>query len=697
MLNEYFRLYCKNNIDLARSIVIKSDVSARLINRDLYLRGESVDELDPTTWKYYLNLSGEYYIGNHPVNPISDTVMRIRSADSGSEIDYTKNNLAFNPLTRTSIDSYIEGLTEQYPNQENLIHYIRNPIDINDAINADDFQILYYDGSLIASNELTLMDRIQKWIYDYKDRWYKEDFQISDPYYVSAFLGVMYLKLPSVIMNFRLAMCGTPEVDDYHLWNYLNDHYNLGKYRSALSSRQALWLYRNLVDIQRNAGKEWVLKELIDNLAVPKGLVAKIYDYVKEDPSSFLSGMGDGGFIEREYGETLLSTDDQPLVNHENILLKTRDAAIKNRSELDADIQELETKIYYEKTYTVPTNLIQFNLDTNSLAKLASDVIPRIEYWLYLSTLNRYNATHTFNFPNNAPITLTAKDAFILYEYARHARSGIHLNEVIPLVARGVVTYEPITVSDFRDHVPEKYIEDTFIEDALFDRIPTTSVTDVASLELYVEEIISRKIRHNTQVNWINELIPRAHALNVVEGVYDNYTCVMAPLGTTYNDWLSDKGIRRFSMSNFDWQTVMLECLLKFTGINPDNVGIGTSRQAMIDIIDELTSYGLIITNGTGAGIVNPLPFPFLYTDKTKSSVQRTIKSNLGNIRFIDNKAESCRAERETYFDISLLDSLYGNGIVIEHRFDPCLDFSHEASRDEVGRITIPSLTVKDV
>ena len=57
---ENVKNYLASNQRLIQSMVIKSELHAQLLNEEIKLKHPSVtiDESDPTTWKYYLNLAG---------------------------------------------------------------------------------------------------------------------------------------------------------------------------------------------------------------------------------------------------------------------------------------------------------------------------------------------------------------------------------------------------------------------------------------------------------------------------------------------------------------------------------------------------------------------------------------------------------------------------------------------------------------
>lgn len=697
MLDDDFKLYCEANIDLAKSIVIKVESAAKLINLDLLSKGENVDLNDLTSWKYYKNLNGQYYVGNSQIFNTSDTVMDIRTTEDGTLVDLTKDNLDLYPLTKANYDLYIDKLVSRYPLNENFIYRLNNPIDINKAIQANDFEILYYNKKLVASNEITLMDKVQQWIYNFKDRWFKEDFQISDSYYVASFLAVMYQKLPVAIMNIRHEACGTPEVDQYHLWSYLNDHYELGKYRDYLSIKQALWLYRNIVDVRRNAGKKWIFEELLKNITRPKNLVANKYDFLKVDAGDALNGRGRGEYLKREILDNEYNLLTQSVVDPQTVLYKTRNKALKNTAELDADQQELIQKGRYELHDSLPTGLVEFNLASATLAQLSNDIKYRIEYWLYLSTLNMYNTNFTFDIPSSGRVTLSAKNAFILYEYARKARNGVHTETINPTIAKSVISFDPsISIAMFRTNVPVEYVSDEFITQTLDNRIPSISVTNALTLEQYAEAVIQRRIRHKLSIDNITRLHHRAHHENVIEGVYDDYTCVLEPIGTTYNDWLASKRINRFSLSNFDWQDLMLDILFQCTGIDPDNLGIGITKTAMIEIVDRLTSYNLIVVNGAEGALAEDMPFPFMYPDKTNSSKSAVFREDLGVIRFIDHEFEKGSKVASVQVEsgsVSFDDSPNRYSI---HRLDPCLDITLKKDDSNFRRISVGGVNFVD-
>ena len=101
-MNNYLKLFLVNTIALIRSIRLKSNITAEAFNDLDKLRGYPVDELRPETWRYYLNIQGEY----HPANE----VMMITSHDTYETIELTKESLLTHLLTNRN---YYVGRSER--------------------------------------------------------------------------------------------------------------------------------------------------------------------------------------------------------------------------------------------------------------------------------------------------------------------------------------------------------------------------------------------------------------------------------------------------------------------------------------------------------------------------------------------------------------------------------------------------------
>ena len=121
------QLYEQSVIQFLQSCTIVFSPLANQINNNLLAQGIEIDQTRPDTWKYYLNLSGQYFIGPNPAAPV-DTMMTILSLDTKQPMNYTIANLAISPKTTAAYvigSSYYTALCQTYPTQTDLIKSIR--------------------------------------------------------------------------------------------------------------------------------------------------------------------------------------------------------------------------------------------------------------------------------------------------------------------------------------------------------------------------------------------------------------------------------------------------------------------------------------------------------------------------------------------------------------------------------------------
>ena len=250
--------------------IIFSPISEQM-NFNLQNAGYAVDLTSPTTFKYYLNVSGQY----HPV----DTLMTILSLDTKQTVDFTSAMLAISPKTKAAYvigSSYYTALCQAYPTQVDLIKSIVYPVDIDAAIAAPDFTLLGFGNNLLEANEQdAILYELNQFITYVGNRWYFS-WLSYEAYAVWAFWAILWQSLPNAIFAARLKYLKTSSVNSFHIWNYLESN-GIADYSDILTSEQALWLYRNIDYLNENKGKQSNLVVLVDNLLnkLNVGLVGK--------------------------------------------------------------------------------------------------------------------------------------------------------------------------------------------------------------------------------------------------------------------------------------------------------------------------------------------------------------------------------------------------------------------------------------
>lgn len=247
--------------DFLRTVTIKYAPIADYINSSLLERGYSVNDQDPTSWKYYINMLGEYHV--------SDTLMYVTSVDTQERILFSKENLALHPRTRSLYvpgAQYHDRLCEIYPNQTDLIKSILFPVeDLTKAITSSDLTILNFgSGYLEDYEENPLIEGLRAFLEILKERWYFE-FLDDEPYFHITFFGGLWTKMAAFLLTEREHFIHTPYVHSWHIWNQIRD-YGLDDYSDILNREKSMFLYQNIDYLKTNAGKMSNLIILVNRL-----------------------------------------------------------------------------------------------------------------------------------------------------------------------------------------------------------------------------------------------------------------------------------------------------------------------------------------------------------------------------------------------------------------------------------------------
>ena len=170
--------YRKNLRYLTNSLIFKLlDVAARM-NKGVIAAGYSVSD-DKTTWKYFLNISGQKHFTNNDV--------KITVVETGNTESLSLELLELYPYTKDELlkqGAYYTALIETYPSDELFIKGCLYPCDINTAINASDGTILAYDKNLVEYAEYNLIDDLEGFIVRFLKRWNVRAYSIVDNAYV---------------------------------------------------------------------------------------------------------------------------------------------------------------------------------------------------------------------------------------------------------------------------------------------------------------------------------------------------------------------------------------------------------------------------------------------------------------------------------------------------------------------------------
>lgn len=597
--SNYYAIYIEKVIQLAQTIVIKSEETADTINR--YIRmvyGENaVNDLDPTTWKYYKHLAGEYHF--------SDLRMTVTSMDTLEQIEFNKENLA---IHRATARGYVFGtrqyqeLVSLYPDQEMLILGILYPVDIQKAIAGQDGEILGFPPELVEVNEYSFVAKLQTWIDGFKLRWMNKisaQYNISDNLFTTTMLGVMYAQLVPAILNIRLAACKTNEAHSFHVRQYLGSHGFLDVYMDQLTTKQALFFYRNIAYIERNAGAQHLFDWLVEHIMTERKLPLAEYT-MRHDLTEQPTAIDPTLTFHRKPVNLGYSFDRIDEIDLEQMLLKedklARDNA-KYREDVKPEIQEVMQNSLSNvlQTKMLESNMVDYGDDSPYTMESVL-----FNHWLYLSSKGYYTAYVGFNNPRTGErVALTVKDAYCFMWYAFCRSFGLTLDEIPHVFAQRVQRILPgATVNDLMRVVDKKLIKQEVAVAALSVQPIIDPIISIEAFYRKCKEIQVAMNRQRGLVSNFEHKDRRGMAQNMVNQIYCDAECLMANEGDNYTAWLSARNIAIGDWTQNDFGLVYLDIIREATGLSlTTTTSLRDLQAAMVKMLGQLSSYSVQFVN----------------------------------------------------------------------------------------------------
>lgn len=608
--NNYYSLYLDAVIQLAQTIVIKSTDSVEGLNRYVndYYPETGVDATDPTSWKYYLNVAGEY----HP----TDTVMTVVSMDTLETIEFTKANLLVHRATARGYAfgtrQYLE-LVSRYPQQEMLILGILYPVDQTTAIAAQDGQILGYPPELVEVNEYSLIERLQNWIYTFKSRWVNPAYGLVDSYYSAAHHALMYMHLVPAILNLRLEVCKTNEAHSFHVRSYLASNSRLDAYWDQMTTNQSLFFYRNIKYIQRNAGKRETLSWLTDHIMTERAL--PLAEYTMRHDISKQPGDTDPTITFRRTPlNTKTNVDSSDVVDLTTLLNKEADAAPANVSVQVDQEPAITNQMVNSRSNVLSTKALESAMVdyTDSTPYTLSDIL--LNHWLWLSTTGHYTAfVGTTNPQTGERIPLSVKDAFCLMWYCWMASVGIQLDEVPSILANRVMKIPTPTKAQLMGIVDTSLVDDS-IADQIRNLMPT--VGPILSTEAFYNFCTELTDAANIQRNIVSfqeHHVRRGMVMGMTEFLYSDNQCLVAESGQNYTAWLAERNIHIGDFSLDDYGLMYTDLLKQATGLSLVSTNSLRNLQAsMVKMLGQLSSYSVQFLTQINASNIKDVDWPVI-------------------------------------------------------------------------------------
>lgn len=590
MSSVYFDVYRDDTIKLIRSVVIKFTPIATQMN---YWLGKDlmhlVEEDKPETWKYYMNMAGEYHS--------TDRMMYVRSADTLETIEFTKTNLLYHRATAREYvpgSQLYESLVRQYPDQSALINGILYPIDIDRAINARDGQILFYNESLVEPQEDVFVHNLQDFVDVFIIRWWNSNFALTDEMYLPAFWGNLFLAMPMAIMNIRLAAAKTNRAHSYHIREYLASHGHLDDFLPYLDIRQRLWLYRNIDFIQRNAGKKDIFKRLVDNILTPRGIPLIRYTLEQSTLNMLDQTKASVELVKHDVNKNVVQEGQNKITIEE--MLDREELMARDNIKVKRDSEEwLTEKMSMSKFSSLNTRVLDSEVIDRSNSNVRSLMNCLLNEWLQLASTGQYRAFVTLNNPRSGEtMTVSVKDAYIIMLYS-WMKSRDQLSEFIPsCVAYEVLLPKLPNFDELRWMSPKRIISNkliTVIQD-MFE--PIGGYISTENFYWATNTMHKNYLRQWEMYSLQESAIGRGYCEQIVKMHYMNRMCQLVEGNVTWDDYFTGMGFTLDDLSNTELEQLCVDTINIATGSNLVRViTIGEIQKELLAMMERLCSYPL--------------------------------------------------------------------------------------------------------
>lgn len=608
MSKAQYDIYLGKVLTLAKTVVVKSQATADAINRGLSEVGISVNSADPASWKYYLNLNGQYHSTDRP--------MTVTSLDTLQTIDFTKQNLLIHRATAREYvfgSRYYNDLIERFPSQEMLIRGILNPVDIPTAIAAADGEVLYYDAELVEENETNLIPQLSDWCVNYMVRWNVRAYTMTDDLYAAAQLGGLFMQIPLVILNLRLENCHTQYAHSYHIREYLASNGRLDVYVDNLTKKQMLWLYRNIRYIHRNAGKRETFDLLVKNVLTDRSLPLAEWSMRHNLQDQLDEIYPDIEFVRKplNFGYSSAGADTRTI---EQMLIEERGVARGNERVEEAAIPQITEQMENSLNNRLSTKVLESSvLDlTDSEFFTLSDCL--LNHWLFFAVTDRYQAIITVDNPKTGgTLTFNMLDAFIVFLYAYNRSIGYTLETIPALEAIKVRRVPTPPREELVGLVDPLLVSPAQIDEAYTDLPTIGTYISTAAFHDAGLAIHASLLRHRRMYTSCEHYVQRGQVEQMVGRLYCNYPCQLAAPDTAYNDWFNDHGLDIWSFSALECELLAKSILDTATGVDLVVAqSLKDMQGAMLRLMAQLSSYSIQFLQSINTQAIRVIDWPVI-------------------------------------------------------------------------------------
>lgn len=651
-------LYIQNTFVLAKTIVAKHSMLADASNKDLIRRGYPVDPSNPRSWRYYMNLSGQYHqYDKDTLSKLSAELdettaheymqVFVAGEEGAVQVDFTAELISgpnADPATAAEYrygQPFFNELLGRYPSLETLILGIINPVDIDLAISAHDGEILYCggyqktpmlngkgyfyqkkaqsvfdDSTLLEENEEQVIPALQHCINAYCTRWINHDFIKIDDLYVQFHWGNLFAHMVSALLNIRHAAAHSSKANSFHVSAFLEGHGYLGSINQHLPLSVVMWMYRNVMWLEANLGKQLTLDAIINNVFTPCSV--PISKYILKHDNSILPennmpqtfgyavplNLGGAGIVQQE-AHTIAE-----------LLAKELPLARDNGYDLEGDADNVQFTSSRGRAAEYGTKLLESVLVdySNFIPYKLEDVL--LNMWAYGVAKGSYQGTAYVTHPLSGDrLQFTMRNAFILMVYCYNKGYRNHtLENIQPVTVRMIpreVSYVPApgfttrpTFAELRGHVDPYFVKDKHIINMIGTRNPIYSFNNSSNFhnECYSQWAeMNRQFYLHDHSPWLTRSLYLEKTMRRL--YWTGLKLDLPDTGDDYVSWFTRMNLNLDGCDSNDYLNLMTQLFKYGTGFNNNGDRDLTSMQeTCIQILNHFTSYSTHIVVGRGFG-----------------------------------------------------------------------------------------------
>lgn len=586
-------------ISLTKSIVIKIEDMA--IKENILLRKYGYDVSDnKREWRYYLNLSGEYHA--------SDEIMYVTSLDNGEEIVFNKDNLLLHPITKRyylSMGYRYDILIKKYSGQIDLINGILNPIDMDKAIEAENYKILRYNSSYVQDNEHSLITYLNNWIYSQFVTYMSSEYKFTDDLFLTAFIAEIYSKIPAVIFNNRLKVVHTWEAHDFHIWSHINGHGDFNKYKKYLNEYQKFWLYKNISYLKKHSGKTDTLNMLIQNILTVRNIPLCSYDLICDTSKMLENGLAATLFKKLPVNYDL-EIDDVDAIKEPSYLINKEIPLATNNSQVKAMyLNEIVNSNKILEHSSLPSKI--FESEMTDFSNSNFETLIRILLWesIYLAKHDIYSTVVDVKDPvNGKKFKLPVKDAItlwsILTDNAYSYYDKDYYTKYIPhLYYYKCFKVNPPQWTELRKFGGVEYLPDELLQDIVKLTVEYENILSPEYLYLKSEEVFNVIWKYKKMYSRFHDFIKQESIFAATEEMFDNGICTLTDF-TLKEQFLNDIGMDISEYTYDDLTYLAWDIFVSFTGWDLfERTTLSDIQTNLIELMLKLSSYSIHVISDT--------------------------------------------------------------------------------------------------